>query len=214
MTINPEWDELFKTRSWGKYPDLELVRFVKRTFPTGAKQVLELGCGTGANLRMLRAELFDVYGIDGSQEAVDKCSEFMPNVVSFGDVANIREIYDDLKFDLICDVGCFMHQTASDRLKIIADCYEQLKPGGYIFFSEMVSVLCSAYDDSLEQPDDLAFVRDPHFQPKIPYHFFDEKELLELFSIFERVELEYVTRSYNKRKRFYDRYYISGRKPA
>lgn len=223
MTINPAWEELFRTRKWGKYPDLELVRFVMKTWPTPqareSARVLELGCGTGANIRMLVENGFIVHGLDASETALKQCYPFLP----YYDDGTKRAILDDANnlghhfakhdLDLICDVGCFMHQSAEDRLEIVTQAFEVLRPGGWLFFSEAVSELSSAYSDSLVTRADLSLVSDPHFQPKIPYHFFTEVEFASLMKPFKNVTIDVVTRSYGSQRRWYDRYVVYGQKP-
>ena len=59
-----------------KYPNEELSRFIGRRFSHLASseksslQVLEVGCGSGANLRMLAEEKFNVLGLDISLRAL------------------------------------------------------------------------------------------------------------------------------------------------
>ena len=72
--ISPEtnlalWDKLFASRPW--HPPEELVRFIARNFGSvpdrEAVRVLEVGCGTGANLWYAAKEGFTIAGIDGSR---------------------------------------------------------------------------------------------------------------------------------------------------
>ena len=47
------WEEIFRSREWGKYPPEHLVRFIAGNFygvpNRGAVGLLEIGCGPGAN---------------------------------------------------------------------------------------------------------------------------------------------------------------------
>ena len=65
------WEDLFSTQDWGKYPPIELVKFIAKNFYSKEDKkdirILELGSGTGANLWFCAREGFRVYGIDGSQ---------------------------------------------------------------------------------------------------------------------------------------------------
>jgi 2-polyprenyl-3-methyl-5-hydroxy-6-metoxy-1,4-benzoquinol methylase len=75
MAWNSGWDDIFRKHEWGKYPSENLVRYVGRNFYTvkdrSAITILEVGCGTGANLWYLAREGFSVYGIDGSNVAIE-----------------------------------------------------------------------------------------------------------------------------------------------
>ena len=39
-------------------------------------KLLETGCGSGGNLKMLIKEKFDVYGLDNSEKAINVCKKF------------------------------------------------------------------------------------------------------------------------------------------
>ena len=73
-TYLDHWDEKFKTRSWGKYPNEDLVRFVCGEFSKihiKNPKVLEIGSGTGANLWFLQNEGLNVSGIDSSKTGIE-----------------------------------------------------------------------------------------------------------------------------------------------
>lgn len=67
-----------------RYPNEELLRFLGRNyFGSTYKEershikVLEMGCGSGANLWMLAKEGFDTYGIDISKKALELAKQFL-----------------------------------------------------------------------------------------------------------------------------------------
>ena len=65
---NKGWDEIFSKKDWGRYPDLSVVRFIlgktRKKIKKNKIKVLEVGCGTGANLSFLAKEGFKTYGLD------------------------------------------------------------------------------------------------------------------------------------------------------
>ena len=71
----PIWDDVFRSRSWGKYPKEELVRFIARRYygapDRSAVRILDLGCGYGAATWYLAREGFAVSAIDGSRVIID-----------------------------------------------------------------------------------------------------------------------------------------------
>src|SRR5262249_61470196 len=79
MSWDPVWEDIFRSSDWGKYPPEELIRFVARNYfrAPDRKQVkiLEVGCGTGANVWFAAREGFDAYGIDGSPTAIRKAEQ-------------------------------------------------------------------------------------------------------------------------------------------
>lgn len=67
------WDEIFSSQSWGKYPGESLIRFIAKNYYSRVRseiKILEIGCGTGANLWYFAKEGFRTYGIDGSKKAI------------------------------------------------------------------------------------------------------------------------------------------------
>jgi 2-polyprenyl-3-methyl-5-hydroxy-6-metoxy-1,4-benzoquinol methylase len=66
-----------------RYPNEELLRFFG-TYYFGlppdqrrALRVLEVGCGSGANLWMMAREGFDAHGVDLSQEGLALCEQML-----------------------------------------------------------------------------------------------------------------------------------------
>jgi SAM-dependent methyltransferase len=79
MSWDPVWEEIFRSRSWGKYPAEELVKFVARNFfqspDRSVVKLLEIGCGPGGNCWFLAREGFQTYGVDGSPTAISQAIE-------------------------------------------------------------------------------------------------------------------------------------------
>src|SRR4051812_28520612 len=78
-----EYDRAYKAEGFAAqrlYPNEELLRFLGRNFfskvPREARSsvpVLEVGCGSGANLWMIAREGFDAHGLELSGEALELC---------------------------------------------------------------------------------------------------------------------------------------------
>ena len=64
MALDLRWEEIFRTRAWGKYPPEEFIRFMAANFyrhPARQEvKVFEAGFGTGANLWYAAREGFTV----------------------------------------------------------------------------------------------------------------------------------------------------------
>lgn len=112
MSWDNIWEEVFNNQEWGKYPGEDLIVFVARNFyKTDRKniKILEVGCGTGANLWYLSKEGFQAYGIDGSKTAIDKAKSYLSAQgleasLQVGDI--IKLPYDDDYFDAVIDNEC------------------------------------------------------------------------------------------------------------
>jgi SAM-dependent methyltransferase len=125
-----------------RYPNEELCRFMGRHYfgvPSERRQdvrILELGCGSGANLWMIAREGFSAHGLDLSSEAVSLCARMLE---SYGAGADLRvgdmtrTGYPDRWFDAVVDVFssyCLDNQGHAAFLDEIA---RILKPGGRFF---------------------------------------------------------------------------------
>jgi SAM-dependent methyltransferase len=139
------WDEIFKKRSWGKYPPIPLVRFVARNFfavpDRRSVRILELGSGPGANLWFMAREGFCVYGIDGSPAACEIASqrlrdEKLDNRVGrivVGDYFDQLDQFADDYFDAIIDVESLCCNPFERTRQIIARAFSKLNSGGRMF---------------------------------------------------------------------------------
>jgi SAM-dependent methyltransferase len=100
---------------------LELLR----TPPSA--QVLDVGCGTGANLRLLADYGFlDVTGLDRSEDAIRWCAEKgLPEVTS-GDLCDLP--FPDAHFDLVLATDVLEH--IDDEAAALSELRRVLRPGG------------------------------------------------------------------------------------
>ncbi len=134
---DPVWEELFRTRGWGRYPSEDLVRFMARTFPEPARvRVLELGCGPGANLWYLAREGFRVVGLDGSPTALAECwrrlrAEGLHACLVRADAARLP--FPAASFDVVLDVECLYANPWEAARRAVAEAARVLVPGGWLW---------------------------------------------------------------------------------
>ncbi|MDD4497009.1 MAG: class I SAM-dependent methyltransferase [Methanosarcinaceae archaeon] len=137
------WEKMHSQRSWGKYPNEELVKFVGRNFfkisKTHRKNIkfLEIGCGQGANLWFLVKEGFDVYGIDISYSAIEKTEQYLKGEFCLDanlNVADARKLpYVNNFFDVVVDCAAIQCTSYSDHREVYDEVYRVLKPNGYFW---------------------------------------------------------------------------------
>lgn len=138
-----------------RYPNEELCRFMGRNFfklgPADRKKtrILEVGCGSGANLWMIAREGFDAWGLDFSKEAIGLCRQMLER---YGTTANLA--VGDMQasglpatsFDAVVDVfssNCFDN---AGHARFLDEAGRLLKPGGR-FFSYTPSKASDAFKD-------------------------------------------------------------------
>jgi ubiquinone/menaquinone biosynthesis C-methylase UbiE len=146
---------LNKTRDWyqlsyaqsgfaaqRRYPNEEFLRFIGGRFGTvdpvqrANIKVLELGCGSGANLWMLAREGFDAYGVDLSAEALNLCRLTLERwqVRAHLNEASIVELpYEIASFDIVADIFSAYCVNEKDFSRCLAEVARVTKPGGYFF---------------------------------------------------------------------------------
>jgi cyclopropane fatty-acyl-phospholipid synthase-like methyltransferase len=136
-----------------RYPNEELCRFMGRNFfrlPTADRKktrILEVGCGSGANLWMVAREGFDAWGLDFSEEALALCRQMLERygvaaTLTRGDMRDTQ--LPSGQFDAVVDVfaaNCF---TSADHARFLDEVRRLLKPGG-LFFSYTPSKRSDAY---------------------------------------------------------------------
>ncbi|MBP0726731.1 class I SAM-dependent methyltransferase [Bacillus sp. RG28] len=142
MAWDEVWEKIFKNQEWGKYPSEDVIRCVARNFYKVENRqeikILEIGCGTGANLWFVAKEGFSCYGIDGSAEAIKIASERINNEFPYakvelkiGDFSSLP--YEDNMFDLIIDNEAICCNEFNDSIKIYEQIHKKLKNGGLLY---------------------------------------------------------------------------------
>lgn len=223
MSIDPIWEEMFRKRDWGRYPNEELVRFAARSFaaaPDRSKvKMLEIGCAAANNIWFLAREGFSAYGIDGSAAVIDRgrerlAKEGVKAELKVADATRIAEAFPAATFDAVVDVGCLQCNKLADVRDIVRQMAVLAKPGGRLF-----SLVAS--DDSIGNGRG-EFVEPGTFRnitvgPTVGAglnHFFSLDEIRDVFAPFAPLAIEFVARSYAEREQVYKTWVVTGTKRA
>lgn len=221
---NAGWDDLFSRVEWGKYPGEELIRFVARKFysaPDRRKvRLLEVGCGTGANIWFMAREGFTVDGIDGSQVALDSASrrlasEGLEARLVPGDAMQLP--YDDEVFDAVVDVECIYANSLADSRKIIGECHRVLKPGGWIYSRTFATGMTGEETAEKLPGEPHTYLRMPDSPLHSDYGIIrltSREEIPALYSPFQELEVDYIERSQGNHKTVLKEWIITGRKAS
>ena len=213
-----------------RYPNEELCRFMGRNlFPIPLSdrshvKVLEVGCGSGANLWMVAREGFSAYGVDLSEESLRLCEQMMQKYevdaqLSAQDMSQTN--FSASEFNFIVDV--FSSNCLSKDLgaKFIAEIARLLKPGGKFF-----SYFPSKRSDAFIQPGNSALIdsdtldsisrKDAAFSgQKYPFRFMHPQEYKDLLISqgLEVTYLETVGRTYNNGNEYFEFVVVEAQKP-
>ena len=105
--------------------------------------ILDVGCGTGANLKMLN-DFGTTEGVDISEQALEFCRERGLNQVRQGAVESLP--YPDESFDLVTALDVLEH--LDDDAAGLKEIYRVLRPHGYaLFFVPAFMFLWGVQDD-------------------------------------------------------------------
>lgn len=111
--------------------DKELIKVIKK-IPASSK-VLDLGCGTGDQLKILKKYNLDYYGIDPAPSMVDIARKRVAShdKIQNGIAQNIP--FSDNSFDLVIMIEVVRYLDLKDINKSFSEVSRVLKPGGKIF---------------------------------------------------------------------------------
>ncbi|MDD3147677.1 MAG: class I SAM-dependent methyltransferase, partial [Candidatus Riflebacteria bacterium] len=150
-TFDKTWNEVHETRSWGRYPAEELVRFMARNFKPDQRQtvrVLDLGCGTGANTWFLCREGFATVALDGAFAALPKARELCraekTQPLLLQSDAGLLPFSNGV-FDAVVEIGALASNSSSGIKEILTEIHRMLKPGGCFFSSVLFTSATSGY---------------------------------------------------------------------
>lgn len=181
------WETIHAQKEWGRWPAEELVRFVggiPKKLRTQMR-VAELGCGIGANLRMLAEMGFPCIGIDISQTAATRSRTVTNASVLVADVGEwlATTATTSYRYNLLVDVCCLQHQkTFADIHHLIDLVYDVLDSDGMFF------CMCVSTGSDL------------HCMNGIPVLALDKTMIPLLFSRFKRISVEQSWRTYGNGK--------------
>ena len=210
MTWNSNWEEIFKNSQRGKYPPEELIRFIARRYyhepDRKSLKILEVGCGSGANIWYLAREGFAVYGIDGSKTAIHQANlrldtENLNAELTVGDIINLP--YKKDFFDCIIDVECIYANTLADSKNIIEEIYRVLKPGGNFFSKTFMEGIVKPGDGTLlkGEPHTYQSISTGPLSAKVGIQrLTSENDIARLYSVFTIESVDYIIRSEENRK--------------
>jgi SAM-dependent methyltransferase len=106
--------------------------FLEPVYPSGTRlDMLDVGCGTGANLQFLLSHYGVPVGLDFAAEAVRFARSRWPGelVQASGDAIP----FADSSFDLVTAFGVICQLGLRSDLEALEECYRVLRPGGRVF---------------------------------------------------------------------------------
>lgn len=137
---DPIWELIFSSRSWGKYPPEEVIRFimyVKHYLKRKKLLCLDIGCGIGACTWFIAKEIGRIVAMDGSKSALCNLKKIfrefnisLENIeLVHGDIT-FPENYLNNSFDILVDNYSLYANSAINIRRAYLQYYHLLSRGG------------------------------------------------------------------------------------
>ena len=191
MTFSNKWDTCYKnkTHSMNNWPFSDLVSYVMRFSKPGKSKirVLELGCGSGANIPFFLSLNAEYFGIDGSKTTIRKLKKKNPMLKNNIVVGNFtKELPFQKKFDLIVDRASINHNPTNGIKKCLDLVHQKLKTNGKFIGIDWFSTRDIGYKNGRKTNDIFtkSYVGGRYYGVS-KIHFNNEKHLLNLLKNFK-----------------------------
>jgi SAM-dependent methyltransferase len=130
------WESSFieKQTMWGFEPSDSAILAKNFFIEKNVKDILIPGIGYGRNAKIFIENGIDVTGIEISKTAIDLARQNELDItIHHGSVTDMP--FDNKLYDGIFCYALIHLLNGSERKKLIEDCYNQLKPNGYMIFT-------------------------------------------------------------------------------
>jgi SAM-dependent methyltransferase len=195
MGFSSDWEYVYQNnQQLSIWPWSDLVSYVKRYVQIHENfNVLELGCGAGANIPFFESLGVNYHGIEGSETIVNQLKLKFPK---FNETIIASDFTENLvfkkKFDLIIDRASLTHNDTQSINTCLQLAYDSLTTGGYFIGIDWFSL--SHSDSRLGNSVDeftKTEIQEGQFRGIGNVHFSDKKHLLELFNKFQLLKIEH-----------------------
>lgn len=180
--------------------------------------LLDYGCGLGNNALFYKSQGFDVYGVDVSPVAIQRCREKVPEIGEHFRVIPpepVRSSLFDVEFDVVVANSVLHLLSDTDFDECLKGLYDQIKPGG-IVIATMNGTQNGLFDSSEPFEDGLRKVSLENGRNEgVRYmrFFSSPDEVEERFKLFQRLHVGFESNLYREGDLPWFHYIFIGRKP-
>ena len=130
------WETSFRDKQemWGWEPETSVSRTLELFKKYDINDILIPGFGYGRNAKYFIDKGFKVTGIEISKTAIDIAKKHFNESVKIYQGSVSAMPFDKEMYDGIYSYSLIHLLNKKDRIKLIEDCYNQLKPNGYMVF--------------------------------------------------------------------------------
>lgn len=182
------WETSFRDKQemWGWEPADSAIEASDFFRKNGLKNIFIPGFGYGRNAKVFIDKGIQVTGIEISETAIDLANKEFGNsiIVHHGSVSSMP--FDQQMYDGIFSYSLLHLLNAEERKKLIAACYNQLKPNGYMIFVS-ISKMDFRYGKGKEVGLDTF-----EMWPGLTLYFYDSDSIKADFGNFGLVDAEAI----------------------
>lgn len=188
-SFDPVWEDRYRKNPGYRnhYPWSSVVSFVYKNKPAsranGSVNLLEVGCGNGANLWFAAREGFSVSGIDASPTAIQYAKDWFSRDGLRGDlrVGDFTSLpFESGSFDLAIDRSALTFSTPANISQSIGEIWRVLRPAGRLLFNPL-SDRCSSFDGLPDADGCFRKVHTGSIVPGAQVTFFSVADVRKLF---------------------------------
>jgi len=190
VSFDPVWEQKYEQGHEQRYPWDTVVSFVFRNSPRDKPRnevsILEVGCGTAANLWFAAVEGFRVAGVDGSIHAITKARRRFADEKLEGEfrVEDFTSLsFDDDSFDLVIDRAALTCCGATGLTSAVNEIHRVLHPGGKFFFNPYASNHSCAKFGRIGPDGVVLDITEGSLAGAGQIHFVRREEIDELFGV-------------------------------
>lgn len=151
--------------------------------------VLDLGCGLGANSFFLSEKGFNVTCVDKDENAIDNIKKNFPNIKAVESDISSFDYWND-RYDLILILNVLHFFNFQQAKQIIGNAIESLNKNGLIYL-QVFSINDPAFK-KLSNKNLLTEEKNTFFKKETNsfIHFFEKEELIKIFSQYDILKFE------------------------
>jgi len=133
---------------WFSYRQYLVLDFIRKQTSNRNLKTLDLGAGTGGNIRFLKKYFTDIRGLERSQTAIDISKTKLTPKIFNGDLNDLALFgKQNGRFDLITLFNVLYHKSIADPEKTVSEIRNLLNPGGILVFTEPAfNILMRSHD--------------------------------------------------------------------
>lgn len=200
--FSKNWENIYKSNSHlSIWPWSDVVTYINLFCKNSIKfkNILELGCGAGANIPFFLYRNNNYFGLDGSKIIINRLKKKFPKLKNnLAAVDFTKDIKYTKNFDVIIDRGSSIHNTSEridNMMKLIANVLRQkgIYIGVDLFASDHTASKLGKYVDDNTRTN----INSKQFKGVGNVHFFNKNELVNLFTRnnYKILHLEHVKKN-------------------